>query len=146
MVTLSIEDEEETVGFCSILLKISNNYSPLKLMVEAQQVCWAAAKLGNKNRRRNTSIVLRYAAPDGRLLNILIDAGKYELLSYVPNLHTNHTIFFIQNLSVCKTSLLWRNNEVSQESQWITICRMEWMVLISSTRITRIWGCTCNWN
>lgn len=67
-------------------------------MFEAQQVCWAAAKLGNKNRRRNTSIVLRYAAPDGRLLNILIDAGKYELLSYVPNLHTKRTICFLYKI------------------------------------------------
>lgn len=42
------------------------------------QVCLAAAELGNKNRRRNTSLMVRYLAPDGRLLNILIDAGKYD--------------------------------------------------------------------
>ncbi|KAG0612916.1 hypothetical protein M758_6G062300 [Ceratodon purpureus] len=40
-------------------------------------VCLAAAQLGNKNRRRNTSVIVRYLAPDGRLLNILIDAGKF---------------------------------------------------------------------
>lgn len=40
-------------------------------------VCLAAAELGNKNRRRNTSLMVRYLAPDGRLLNILIDAGKF---------------------------------------------------------------------
>jgi hypothetical protein len=42
------------------------------------QVCLAAAQLGNKNRRRNTSLMVRYLAPDGRRLNILIDAGKYD--------------------------------------------------------------------
>lgn len=40
-------------------------------------VCLAATQLGNKNRRRNTSLMVRYLAPDGRLLNILIDAGKF---------------------------------------------------------------------
>lgn len=39
-------------------------------------VCLAAAELGNKNRRRNTSLMVRYLAPDGRLLNILIDADS----------------------------------------------------------------------
>jgi hypothetical protein len=41
-------------------------------------VCWAATKLGNRNRRRNTSVLLRYCVPDGRHLNILVDAGKYD--------------------------------------------------------------------
>jgi hypothetical protein len=48
-------------------------------------VCLAAAQLGNKNRRRNTSLMVRYLAPDGRLLNILIDAGKYD--STILGLH-----------------------------------------------------------
>lgn len=41
-------------------------------------VCWAATKLGNRNRRRNTSMLLRYCVPDGHHLNILVDAGKYD--------------------------------------------------------------------
>eukprot|EP00897_Mesotaenium_endlicherianum_P006796 jgi/Mesen1/6144/ME000314S05162 len=41
-------------------------------------VCFAATELGNRNRRRNTSIMLRYAHPSsGGLRNILIDAGKF---------------------------------------------------------------------
>lgn len=40
-------------------------------------MCLAAAQLGNKNRRRNTSLLVRYLAPDGSLYNILIDAGKF---------------------------------------------------------------------
>ncbi|CAM6019427.1 unnamed protein product [Sphagnum balticum] len=40
-------------------------------------VCWAATKLGNRNRRRNTSVLLRYCVPDGHHLNILVDAGKF---------------------------------------------------------------------
>lgn len=39
-------------------------------------VCLAAAQLGNKNRRRNTSLLVRYLAPDGSLYNILIDADS----------------------------------------------------------------------
>ncbi|CAM6126925.1 unnamed protein product [Calypogeia fissa] len=40
-------------------------------------VCWEAAQLGNKNRRRNTSLILRVASADGTRKNILIDAGKF---------------------------------------------------------------------
>ena len=40
-------------------------------------VCPDAVKPGSKNRRRNTSLVIRYAHPDGRVRNILIDAGKF---------------------------------------------------------------------
>ncbi|KAL2652407.1 hypothetical protein R1flu_020535 [Riccia fluitans] len=40
-------------------------------------VCWGATKLGNRNRRRNTSLLVRYAAADGIRRNILIDAGKF---------------------------------------------------------------------
>lgn len=39
------------------------------------QVCSKAAELGNKNRRLNTSILIRYPRPAGKR-NILIDAGK----------------------------------------------------------------------
>lgn len=40
-------------------------------------VCWAAVEPGNRNRRRNTSIVVRYVAADGNRFNILVDAGKF---------------------------------------------------------------------
>ncbi|KAK8976859.1 hypothetical protein V6N11_047626 [Hibiscus sabdariffa] len=39
-------------------------------------VCTKATEPGNKNRRLNTSIIIRYAKPSGRC-NILIDAGKF---------------------------------------------------------------------
>ncbi|XVF26959.1 hypothetical protein REPUB_Repub14bG0065300 [Reevesia pubescens] len=39
-------------------------------------VCTKAAEPGNKNRRLNTSILIRYSKPSGRC-NILIDAGKF---------------------------------------------------------------------
>ncbi|KAH7422859.1 hypothetical protein KP509_12G029000 [Ceratopteris richardii] len=39
-------------------------------------VCWSAVQVGNKNRRRNTSIVIRLQTASG-LRNILIDAGKF---------------------------------------------------------------------
>ncbi|XP_052166781.1 putative hydrolase C777.06c isoform X1 [Oryza glaberrima] len=39
-------------------------------------VCTKAAEPGNRNRRRNTSILLRHATPSGTA-NILIDAGKF---------------------------------------------------------------------
>lgn len=39
-------------------------------------VCWPAAQIGNKNRRRNTSIVVRFSTTSG-MHNILIDAGKF---------------------------------------------------------------------
>lgn len=39
------------------------------------QVCTKAVEPGNKNRRLNTSILIRYPGPSGRR-NILIDAGK----------------------------------------------------------------------
>ncbi|GBG63180.1 hypothetical protein CBR_g36949 [Chara braunii] len=37
----------------------------------------AAVQPGNKNRRRNTSLLIRYAHPDGRRRHIVIDAGKF---------------------------------------------------------------------
>ncbi|KAH0460080.1 hypothetical protein IEQ34_010743 [Dendrobium chrysotoxum] len=39
-------------------------------------VCQKATEPGNKNRRRNTSILIRYASDNGRF-NILVDAGKF---------------------------------------------------------------------
>lgn len=39
-------------------------------------VCSKAAEPGNINRRRNTSLLIRYGRPSGRC-NILIDAGKF---------------------------------------------------------------------
>lgn len=39
-------------------------------------VCTKAVEPGNKNRRLNTSILIRYPGPSGRR-NILIDAGKF---------------------------------------------------------------------
>ncbi|XVF74403.1 hypothetical protein PTKIN_Ptkin13bG0107800 [Pterospermum kingtungense] len=39
-------------------------------------VCTKAVEPGNKNRRLNTSILIRYSKPSGRC-NILIDAGKF---------------------------------------------------------------------
>ncbi|KAF0913233.1 hypothetical protein E2562_020388 [Oryza meyeriana var. granulata] len=39
-------------------------------------VCTKAAEPGNRNRRRNTSILLRHATPSGTA-NILVDAGKF---------------------------------------------------------------------
>nr|CAB3453224.1 unnamed protein product [Digitaria exilis] len=43
---------------------------------ETCHVCTKAAELGNPNRRRNTSILLRHATPSGTA-NILVDAGKF---------------------------------------------------------------------
>ncbi|OAY67836.1 putative hydrolase [Ananas comosus] len=40
------------------------------------QVCSKATEAGNRNRRRNTSILLRYTSSAGRF-NILVDAGKF---------------------------------------------------------------------
>lgn len=40
------------------------------------QVCAQAAEPGNKNRRLNTSLLIRYSRPSGKC-NILIDAGKF---------------------------------------------------------------------
>uniref|UniRef100_A0A9I9D4G4 Metallo-beta-lactamase domain-containing protein n=1 Tax=Cucumis melo TaxID=3656 RepID=A0A9I9D4G4_CUCME len=42
-------------------------------------VCFKAAEPGNKNRRLNTSILVRYAGPSGNR-NILIDVGKLVFL------------------------------------------------------------------
>ncbi|KAK8618750.1 hypothetical protein V6N13_132731 [Hibiscus sabdariffa] len=44
--------------------------------VKKCQVCTKAAEPGNKNRRRNTSLLVRYCKPSGKC-NILIDAGKF---------------------------------------------------------------------
>lgn len=40
-------------------------------------VCPTAIKSGSKNRRRNTSLLVRFAHPDGRIRNIVIDTGKF---------------------------------------------------------------------
>jgi len=39
--------------------------------------CASAVVPGSRNRRRNTSLLLRYAHPDGRTRNIVIDTGKF---------------------------------------------------------------------
>ncbi|KAL0341881.1 UNVERIFIED_CONTAM: putative hydrolase [Sesamum calycinum] len=39
-------------------------------------VCWKAIEPGNKNRRLNTSLLVRFSRPSGER-NILIDAGKF---------------------------------------------------------------------
>ncbi|KAK4796173.1 hypothetical protein SAY86_028499 [Trapa natans] len=39
-------------------------------------VCWKAIEPGNKNKRLNTSILIRHSRPNGKR-NILIDAGKF---------------------------------------------------------------------
>ncbi|BAF24909.2 Os09g0363800 [Oryza sativa Japonica Group] len=44
--------------------------------LQQRDVCTKAAEPGNRNRRRNTSILLRHATPSGTA-NILIDAGKF---------------------------------------------------------------------
>ena len=41
------------------------------------KVCSSATRPGSKNRRRNTSLLVRYAHPDGRTRNIVIDIGKF---------------------------------------------------------------------
>lgn len=51
----------------------------------AFQVCSKAVEPGNKNRRLNTSILIRYPRPSG-VCNILIDAGKYVEDSFITDL------------------------------------------------------------
>ncbi|KAK6914744.1 Metallo-beta-lactamase [Dillenia turbinata] len=51
-------------------------------------VCLKAVELGNKNRRMNTSILIRYPRPSGRC-NILIDAGKIRALDAVIITHSH---------------------------------------------------------
>jgi len=41
------------------------------------RVCLSAMQPGSKNRRRNTSLLIRYAHPDGRVRNVIIDVGKF---------------------------------------------------------------------
>lgn len=41
------------------------------------EVCTQAIKPGNKNRRRNTGIIIRFPHPDGRPRVIIIDVGKF---------------------------------------------------------------------
>ncbi|GAQ91347.1 metallo-beta-lactamase family protein [Klebsormidium nitens] len=53
------------------------------------QICSDAARPGSRNRRRNTSLMIRYEHPDGRRRNILIDAGKFfyhSALQWFPQL------------------------------------------------------------
>ncbi len=40
-------------------------------------VCSSAIAPGSRNRRRNTSLVVRYPHPDGRRRNIVVDVGKF---------------------------------------------------------------------
>uniref|UniRef100_A0A0D3H5Z9 Metallo-beta-lactamase domain-containing protein n=1 Tax=Oryza barthii TaxID=65489 RepID=A0A0D3H5Z9_9ORYZ len=51
-------------------------------------VCTKAAEPGNRNRRRNTSILLRHATPSGTA-NILIDAGKLRTIDAVIITHSH---------------------------------------------------------
>uniref|UniRef100_A0A0E0M0D9 Metallo-beta-lactamase domain-containing protein n=1 Tax=Oryza punctata TaxID=4537 RepID=A0A0E0M0D9_ORYPU len=51
-------------------------------------VCTKAAEPGNRNRRRNTSILLRHATPSG-MANILIDAGKLRTIDAVIITHSH---------------------------------------------------------
>ncbi|NQW16146.1 MAG: MBL fold metallo-hydrolase [Chloroflexi bacterium] len=41
------------------------------------EVCASSVKPGSKNRRRNTSLLIRYAQPGGGKKNIVIDVGKF---------------------------------------------------------------------
>ncbi len=41
------------------------------------RVCRSATFPGSRNRRRNTSLLIRYAHPDGRIRNVVIDVGKF---------------------------------------------------------------------
>ena len=40
-------------------------------------VCPTAASAGSRNLRRNTSLLVKFAHPDGRVRNIVIDTGKF---------------------------------------------------------------------
>lgn len=40
------------------------------------EVCTQAVIPGNKNRRRNTGLIIRFPHPDGRPRVIMIDVGK----------------------------------------------------------------------
>ncbi|CAN0881685.1 Putative hydrolase C777.06c [Linum grandiflorum] len=52
------------------------------------EVCSKATEPGNKNRRLNTSILIRYPGPDGTR-NILIDAGKLRTIDAVIITHSH---------------------------------------------------------
>ena len=41
------------------------------------KVCLDAIKPGSHNRRRNTSLLIRYRSPEGELKNVAIDVGKF---------------------------------------------------------------------
>lgn len=41
------------------------------------RVCQSAVRPGSRDRRRNTSLLIRYAHRDGRVRNIVIDVGKF---------------------------------------------------------------------
>ena len=41
------------------------------------KVCSSAVQPGSKNRRRNTSIAVRFPGPDGDICNIVVDIGKF---------------------------------------------------------------------
>lgn len=48
------------------------------------QVCSKAVVRGNKNKRLNTSLLIRYPKPSG-ISNILIDAGKYVKHAFITD-------------------------------------------------------------
>jgi phosphoribosyl 1,2-cyclic phosphodiesterase len=57
------------------------------------KVCpYSLTEAGRKNQRRNTSLLVRFAHPDGRIRNILVDCGKtfYEgALAWFPRYGVN---------------------------------------------------------
>lgn len=61
------------------------------------QVCSKATEPGNKNRRRNTGILIRYINSLGRY-NILVDAGKY-VLSIISSTFKFHSSYKINCLN-----------------------------------------------
>lgn len=76
MIDESIHYEIESLGFIGF-----------GIVVIILQVCLQAAQPGNKNRRLNTSVLIRHPNSLGTQ-NILIDAGKY-VLNCPINMHCN---------------------------------------------------------
>ncbi|BBG98848.1 Metallo-hydrolase/oxidoreductase superfamily protein [Prunus dulcis] len=64
--------------------RVSCLTNPLKTC----EVCSKAAEPGNKNRRLNTSILVRYPRPSGSC-NVLIDAGKIRTIDAVIITHSH---------------------------------------------------------
>lgn len=67
---------------CSVIIRTIPSFFFLSITsissVNGFQVCSQAVEPGNKNKRLNTSILIRYPRPSGTC-NILIDAGKYVI-------------------------------------------------------------------